>query len=197
MIKKETICKDRYSLYLTEKEFCQWVNSNLPNYCFLDGSYLGAEILLARGYPRVRDIVGQMFKYIIRDADLITGETEPKVYYFLMSLPKDIFIEGYRYAFYHYVVSCKDIYSLNMVAMIREKGLTRKDFKDDKWWSDYKTMLRISAATYRRRDLFDKLKGDYDGSEEWWQKFEDLIGDSYEGDLLHYMRSIYQLRLHC
>lgn len=201
-IKLET--NDGYSIRITEEQFYELVNGDKPNNLFIwdEGSYslgflnagiisdFGINVLLTRGYPRVRDVVGMMFQFLYEKH---WGENEPgqPVYDFLMNLPKEAFIEGYKHII-HYFADDGEIW-LPVHTMIVEKEITKKEFADDELWDLYKLILRNELAI-DESEIFETVKDGYDESESFWKKFEQKVAEKYEGNclvgILKYMESV-------
>ena len=196
--------KDCYKIMVDEREFNRLVDSNLSNHLFIN-SFIGPEMILTRGYPRVRDVLCKIFQYLDKDelimADKITGGVYEKIYDFLLSLPNSEFIPAYRFALRKDIESSPKMGAILKAAMLKKKNITKKEFGDDELWETHKAYLRGSAAIgcynlddaeeQREYEIVLKLIDEYDGSIQWYKAYDQYIEKmGIEGELLAYMKSV-------
>lgn len=198
---------DGYRVRVTKKQFEELTKGERANRIFISeaawynwgflrkGDYdpFGAEVLLTRGYPRVKDVLGLLFQFIIKDEWITSNAIEERIYNFLMALPKDGFIEGYKYAIQYLAYHC-DISNFYLATMLMDKKVTKKEFADDAMWNYYKSILRGSMG-YHNYTLCKESLSSYDGSEKWWHELMEKVaarGKSHIIDfqVLQYMESV-------
>lgn len=197
---------DGYGIRITKEQFHDLIDSDIPNERFLpknpgysfgflytgwvDYYPLGFEVLLARGYPRIKDVMGRMFYYI----DDKCFEIAYRLVDFFMSLPKEAFIEAYKDAIHGFADEGEiSAWGRVIANMIVRKEVTKKEFGDDAMWEYYKKILRDNLAR-EEYNVYKALEADYDGSEAFWKKFEQKVAevDPDEGflEILQYIENV-------
>lgn len=180
------------SIIIEEDDFKNLVHSSIPNKYFVKNYEIGVHVVMARGYPRAKDVLGKLFLYLMKD-ETFYGETTKAIYNFLMSIPQKDFIEGLKYGLQRYVMEIDpEIGGYYIANMLIEKRITKIEFENDELWERFKAYLRTEAIDTQDREG-RKMIEDYDDTKEWYKKFDiwfEEHSDTYAGQLLKYMNSV-------
>lgn len=146
--------QDNYYIFLSENDIQNFVDGIEPNTTFIEYpsnfscpykknklfcNALGIRILLMRGYPRIRDVLPEIFVYSM-NIDCINEV--PQLHEFFMNLPEDAFLEGYKKSLnYLYEVVNDWNQASYYIELLYKRHITKKRFQCDSEWNKLKQKL--------------------------------------------------------
>ena len=145
---------DQYYIWLSSEDIQRLADSDVPNTAFIEYpsnfscpykkskqycSSLGIKILLMRGYPRIRDVLPEIFVYCMNDDSV---NQAPQLHKFFMNLPEDAFLDGYKKSLKYLYETVNDWSQASYyIELLYQRHITKKKFQSDSEWEQLKEKL--------------------------------------------------------